>query len=207
MQKLIEGLREFVTTAHASDRELYDRLSRGQSPDALFVTCSDSRVSPNLITGTGPGDLFVVRNAGNIVPPANVGGGEAASIEYAVGALKVRDVVICGHSDCGAMKAVLDPSAVKALPSVASWLEHTDRVRAIVGENGQLPPEQRLARAIEVNVLTQMGHLRSHPSVAAAIDRGELSVHGWVWDIASGRVRAFDSDQGTFVDLLEQREG
>ncbi len=206
MKKLIDGLRTFVSTLHPKERALYDSLARGQSPETLFITCSDSRVTPMRMTATGPGDLFVVRNAGNIVPPSATGSGEAASIEYAVEVLKVRDVVVCGHSDCGAMKAVLDPGAVRALPAVARWLEHTDRVREIVAQAGELPPEERLARAIEINVLTQMGHLRSHPSVGAALERGEIAVHGWVWDIATGRVRAFDSDEGAFVDLLEQQE-
>lgn len=204
MKKLIEGLRTFVATVHPEESELYDRLSRGQSPETLFITCSDSRVTPSRMTATGPGDLFVIRNAGNVVPPAAVSGGEAASIEYAVQVLKVRDIVVCGHSDCGAMKAVLDPSSVRSLPAVARWLEHTDRVRDIVAQAEALPADQRLPRAIEVNVLTQMSHLQTHASVAAAIERGELAVHGWVWDIASGRVRAFDSDEGAFVDLLER---
>jgi carbonic anhydrase len=162
-------------------------------------------VSPNLLTGTGPGDLFVVRNAGNIVPPASVGGGEVASIEFAVEALGVRDIVICGHSDCGAMKGVLRPESVQALPTVARWLEHSDRVREIV-EAERLAPEQRLDRAIEVNVLTQITHLHSHPSVARAVKRGSLQVHGWVWDIGTGRVRAFDTDKGAFVDLIERTD-
>lgn len=204
MKKLIDGLRTFVTTVHPSERDLYERLARGQSPETLFVTCSDSRISPTHVTHTGPGDLFVIRNAGNIVPPAAVGGGEAASIEYAVDVLKVRDIVVCGHSDCGAMKAVLDPASVRWLPAVARWLEHTDRVRAIVAEQDGLTPEDRLARTIETNVLTQLGHLQSHRSVAAALERGDVSLHGWVWDIASGRVRAFDTGEGAFVDLLER---
>lgn len=203
MQQLIAGVRDFVHTVHPGERALFDKLAKGQSPETLLITCSDSRMVPDLITGTRPGDLFVVRNAGNIVPPATVGGGEVASIEFGVEALKVRDIVVCGHSDCGAMKGVLKPDAVKGLPNVARWLEHSDRVREIVASH---PESERLDRAIEANVLTQLTHLRSHPSVAKAMERGELALHGWVWDIASGRVRAFDTDEGAFVDLLELAE-
>lgn len=203
MKKLIEGVRAFVSTVHRSERELFEKLARTQNPEALFITCSDSRVSPSLLTGTGPGDMFVLRNAGNIVPISSHRGGEAASIEYAISVLRVRDVIVCGHSDCGAMKALLNPSSLRALPAVADWLDHAERVREIVDQVPQLSPQARLERAIEINVLTQLTHLQTHRAVADAVAAGTLSLHGWVWDIASGRVRAFDAGEGSFVDLLE----
>lgn len=203
MRKLIEGVRSFVSTVHQSERELFEQLASGQTPETLFITCSDSRVCPSLLTGAGPGELFVVRNAGNIVPVSTNVGGEAASVEYAVSVLKVRDVIVCGHSDCGAMKAVLDPASVSGLPAVAAWVEHSERVREIVDQRPDLSPSLRLERAIEANVLTQLTHLQSHPCVADAVRRRELRLHAWVWDIGSGRMRAFDADRGAFVDLLE----
>jgi carbonic anhydrase len=205
MKKLIEGLRTFVSTVHRSERKLYEDLASGQSPHTLFIACSDSRVDPGRLTDAGPGELFVVRNAGNIVPLARFNGGEAASIEYALEVLKVHDVVVCGHSDCGAMKAILDPKSVERLPAVASWLEHAERVREIVDQEEGLSERERLERTIEVNVLTQLGHLYTHESVASRVARGELKLHGWVWDIGGGRVRAFEADPGRFVDLLEQQ--
>lgn len=204
MKKLIEGLRTFASTVHRSERDLYEELATGQRPETLFVTCSDSRVCPSTMTGAGPGELFVVRNAGNIVPPAGHHSGEEASIEYGVVALKVRDIIVCGHSDCGAMRAVVDPTPLAWMPSVARWLDHAERVREIVEQRPDLSPAERLTRAIEANVLTQLSHLMTIGPVARAVERGELEMHGWVWDIATGRVRAFEADVGGFVDLLDR---
>lgn len=204
MKKLIEGLRTFVGTVHRSERDLYEELASGQRPETLFVTCSDSRVCPSRLTGAGPGEIFVARNVGNIVPPVGHGGAEASSIEYAVQVLKVRDIVVCGHSDCGAMRALLDPPSLANLPATRAWLEHAERVKEIVDQRPELSPPERLTRAIEANVLSQLSHLRSHRSVVDAVARGELGIHGWVWDIGSGRVRAFEADVGEFVDLLER---
>src|SRR5690606_13108154 len=163
-----------------------------------------SRVCPSTLTDSGPGELFVVRNAGNIVPPAGHRSGEAASIEYAIEVLKVRDIIVCGHADCGAMKAILDPASLSAMPDVAAWLEHAERVLEIVNQAPGLSPAERLNRAIEANVLTQLSHMRTLEPVAAAVERGDVEMHGWVFDIASGRVRAFEADVGEFVDLLDR---
>src|SRR5688572_22576048 len=127
MQKLIEGLHHFQSQIFSSQRELFERLARGQTPDALFITCSDSRINPNLITQTEPGDLFIIRNAGNIIPPHGAAnGGEGATIEYAVAALGVKDIIVCGHSHCGAMKALLEPERLVNLPTVGAWLSHAE---------------------------------------------------------------------------------
>src|SRR5688500_12612524 len=125
MEKLVDGIHRFQKDHFVANRELYARLARGQNPETLFITCSDSRVVPSLITQTDPGDLFIIRNAGNIIPPHGTGGdGEAASVEFAVDGLNVKDIVVCGHSLCGAMKGLIDPKIVEKLPNVARWLEH-----------------------------------------------------------------------------------
>jgi carbonic anhydrase len=203
MEKLISGLRQFMSTVHQDERELYRQLASGQEPDVFFITCSDSRIDPNLITQTKPGDLFVLRNAGNIVPPHGaVKGGEEATVEYAVSVLGVRDIVVCGHADCGAMKGLLDLPSCENLPAVARWLEHAEPVRRIVGEqHADAEAQAKLDAAIEINVLTQLTNLRTHPSVAARLFGGSLRLHGWVWDIRTGGVRAFDTAAGRFVPI------
>src|SRR6478736_4743690 len=131
MRKIIEGVREFQATVFREQRELFEALSRKpQNPLAMFITCSDSRINPNLITQTEPGDLFLLRNAGNIIPPSGAGnGGEGATIEYAVGVLGVQHIIVCGHSQCGAMQALLRPNAVDDLPAVAEWFRHAEATR------------------------------------------------------------------------------
>jgi carbonic anhydrase len=206
MKKLIEGLRQFVQTVRHEEKELFARLATAQQPEVLLITCSDSRVAPHLMTQTRPGDLFVIRNAGNIIPPyGHRASGEAASVEYAVTALEVRDIIVCGHSNCGAMRGLLDLAQVAAtMPRVNEWLELCQPTRRIVEEQlSQLDDAARLDGAIQINVLAQLNNLRSHPSVVARLDAGDLNLHGWIYDIGSGDVRAFDSDSecGSFVSL------
>jgi carbonic anhydrase len=206
MKKLVEGLRHFVRTLHAEEQELFSRLAKAQKPDALFVTCSDSRIAPHLITQSGPGDLFVIRNAGNIIPAyGDDAGGEAASVEYAAAALEVADIIVCGHSNCGAMNGLLALEELgRDLPTVKAWLERCEPTRRIVNEQfAALDASQRLQRAIEVNVLVQLENLCSHPSVRTRLAAGNLGLHGWVYDIGSGHVRAFDSERGAFVSLID----
>lgn len=196
MQKLLQGLNRFHSEVFDSQRELFERLSKGQAPDTLFITCSDSRVVPAMVTQTGPGELFVLRNAGNFVPPYGVTGGESATVEYAVAVLGVRDVVVCGHSDCGAVKALLNPpEALKHLPEVSNWLKLGEPTRRIVGES------QCVMTAVEINVLVQLDNLRTHPSVAAALRAGSLHMHGWVYDIGAGQVRGYDFASQSFRSL------
>jgi carbonic anhydrase len=203
MHKLLQGVRHFQANVFASRRELFESLAQGQHPQALFITCSDSRIDPNLITQTGPGDLFVLRNAGNIVPPHGAAnGGEGAAIEYAVQALGVKDIIVCGHSLCGAMRGLLDPGQVSALPAVSDWLRHAEPVRRIVRRkhrDGSGPA--LLAAAVEENVLVQLQNLRTHPAVAAGVDRGEVQLHGWVYRIETGEIFAHDPRRGEFVPL------
>ena len=174
MQKLIQGLHQFQTSIFSSQRELFQRLERGQEPEALFITRSDSRVNPNLVTQTDPGELSILRNAGNIVPPCcEPPGGVAATIEYAVAALGVKDIILCGHSHCGAMEGLLRPELLENLPAMTEWLSYAETTRRIVRENYRHLSDQALLTATVVeNVLVQLDHLRGHPAVAAALERG-----------------------------------
>ena len=204
MKKLVEGIHGFQREDFAQDQDLFKELEGGQSPPVLFITCSDSRIVPSLLTRSKPGDLFIQRTAGNIVPPYGaVMGGEAATIEYAVAALKVQDIIICGHSHCGAMGGLLNPDAVEKLPAVKAYLEHAESTRRIIEENYSdlTDPAMRLKLAIEENVLVQLENLKTHPAVAAAIGRDALRLHGWVYKFETGDVHVFDSAQHQFVNL------
>lgn len=203
MQRLVDGVREFLKTVHSADRELFEKLASGQSPDTMLVACSDSRVVPHLLFQSAPGDLFVLRNAGNIVPRASSEvSGEAAAVEFAVTSLRVRDIVVLGHSHCGAMRAVVDPSALGTLPLVERWLRHASEARRAVRESfPDADAETKLAAATEANVLAQLENLQSYPVVAGARAEGRLRLHGWVWQIDTGEVRAFDPPAGAFLPL------
>ena len=204
MQKLVDGIHEFQRRAFSEDQKLFETLVDGQNPVALFITCSDSRIDPNLLTQTKPGELFIQRTAGNIVPAYGaVMGGEAATIEYAVNALKVKDIIICGHSHCGAMAGLLKPESVENMPAVKAYLQHAESTRRIVEENYRhlTDPEKRLTLTVEENVLVQLESLRTHPSVAAAVGRGDLKLHGWVYQFETGNVFAFDPDENQFLPL------
>lgn len=194
MEKLIQGIHRFRQTFFRSNAELFSRLSRGQNPETLFITCSDSRVVPDLITQTNPGDLFVIRNAGNLVPShlSTPDSGEAATIEYAVGVLKVKDIIVCGHTGCGAMHSLMNPEVLENLPRVRNWLGHAYTTREIVQTQYRCENPDALSRVTaEENVLVQLGHLRSHPTVAVALDKGDLKLHGWMFKIETGQVFAY----------------
>ena len=204
MQKLVDGIHKFQRESFGQDQALFEKLAEGQNPLALFITCSDSRIDPNLLTQTKPGELFIQRTAGNIVPPyGSVFGGEAATIEYAVSALKVSDIVICGHSHCGAMAGLLSPASLEKLPAVKAYLEHAAATRRIVEENYEhlTDPQKRLTLAVEENVLVQLESLRTHPSVAAAIGRGDLKLHGWVYRFESGDVFGYNPGENAFLPI------
>ncbi len=180
-------------------------MAQGQNPDALFITCADSRINPNLITQTNPGDLFILRNAGNIIPPYGAAnGGEGATIEFAVAALGVKDIIVCGHSHCGAMKGLLHPESLGELPSVAAWLGHAEATRRTVKENySNLNEEQSLNVTTQENVLVQIENLRTHPAVAARLSRGNLNLHGWMYKIETGEVFSYRPDLGQFLPLTD----
>jgi carbonic anhydrase len=203
MDKLVRGVAKFRQTVLPPLREQYRRVLDRQQPHTLFVACSDSRVDTGVLTQAGPGDIFVLRNAGNLVPPYGAGrGGEAATIEYAVAGLGVRHVVVCGHTRCGAVQALLDPDATVDLPATRDWLRHAESTRLIAaGKYDGLSFAERWAATVEENILVQLDHLRTHPAVAAGLARGELALYGWVFDLASGEVRSYDPGPGRFVPL------
>jgi carbonic anhydrase len=203
MQKLIQGIHHFQRNTFHAQRELFERLATQQQPDVLFITCADSRINPNLMTNTAPGELFVLRNAGNIIPPHGApGGGEAATVEFAVTGLGVKDIVLCGHSNCGAVKGLLDPAAAAGMPAVASWLAYAESTRRIIQENYRdLPADRLLSAAVEENVLVQLENLCTLPCVAARLARGDLNLHGWVYKIETGEVFAYEPEAGQFVAI------
>lgn len=203
IERLKAGLLQFLHTVHASERELFQSLATRQDPSVLFITCSDSRISPSLITQTKPGELFVLRNVANIVPPYTSDlDGEAAAVEYAIKVLGIRDVIVCGHTNCGGVKAALDREGLDKLPAVAEWLRHADLTREIVEEHfSDLGPTERMRQAVEVNVMAQLSNLRTHPAIASAIIGNRVELHGWVYDIGEGRVCAFDIERQEFMPL------
>jgi carbonic anhydrase len=207
MQKLIEGIHQFQEKDFRPLQGLFEQLARGQSPETLFITCSDSRIDPNLLTRSKPGDLFILRNAGNIVPAHGAAnGGEAATIEFAVAALGVREIIICGHSHCGAMKGLLEPEQLASLPAVSAWLSHAETTRRIVKDNyAHLDGDRLLMAAIEENVLVQLENLRTLPPVASRLVRADLHLHGWVYKIETGEVFAYDRGSGQFLPLTEYK--
>jgi carbonic anhydrase len=207
VQQLVAGVHRFKQGVFREQRELFERLSQGQEPQTLFITCSDSRIDPNLITHTVPGDLFVLRNAGNLIPAYGAtSGGEVATIEFAVAGLKVRDIVVCGHSHCGAMKGLLHPEYLAELPAVAEWLKHAEATRRIIrSKYSHLIGEDLLDAAIEESVLMQLENLQTHPAVAVALAQDELKLHAWVYDIASGEVFAYDDAAQQYLPLGEVR--
>jgi len=201
MQKLVEGIHQFQKDIFSSKQRLFEGLIEGQAPLALFITCADSRIDPSLLTQTEPGELFILRNAGNIIPPfGQMNGGEAATIEYAVSVLGVKDIVLCGHSHCGAMTGLLEPDNLDDLPAVRGWLSYAEATQRIIRENYEhlTEPAARLTATVEENVLVQLEHLRTHPSVAAALARKEVTLHGWVYKFETGRVFTFDPSAGQF---------
>lgn len=202
MEKLIRGLHHFQQNLFSGQKELFERLASGQAPEAMLITCSDSRIDPALITQTEPGEIFVLRNAGNIVPPHGVPGGEAATIEYAVAVLHIKDIIVCGHSHCGAMEALHHPEELFDKPTIQNWLTHAEAARRTVTEcYPNLQGDRRLSATVEENVLTQIENLRTHPSVAAALAAGTLHLHAWVYKFETGQVFSFDPAEGQFVLL------
>ncbi len=210
MDRIIDGISRFRTEVFPQARPIYETLARdGQAPQALVISCSDSRVVPEIVTQSGPGDLFVTRNAGNVVPPYSetADGGVTSAIEYAVVGLGVRHIVICGHTDCGAMKGLLHPEALREMPTVARWLGHCrcslDVFRRAHDDahDGDLLDAEAARRLAMENVAVQLTHLRTHPSVAARLADGTLSLHGWLFEIETGTLFALDGETGTFSPI------
>ena len=209
MQTLVEGIHHFQQNVFPSKLRLFKRLAKGQQPLALFITCSDSRINPNLITQTEPGELFILRNAGNIVPPHGTAGGEAATIEFAIVGLGIKDIIVCGHSLCGAMKALFSPEEIRqTMPTVSAWLGHAEATRRIVAAKyGRQQQSELVNLAIQENVLVQVENLRTHPVVAAGLARRELTLHAWIYTIETGQIRAYDFSSGQFHVLTGTSSG
>jgi carbonic anhydrase len=207
----MEGIIRFREKLLPKYAQHFRRLASHQSPETLFISCSDSRVVPSLLTSTHPGDLFTVRNVGNLVPPASTNGistgdlSEASAIEYAVLILKVSEIIVCGHSECGAMKAICAHDAHPDAPNLSKWLRHARPAAQRMEPDGRLDaglkPHDRLS---QMNVLVQLEHLTSYPPVRERIGAGALRLHGWWFDVASGSMYAYDSEQQRF-DLIDRR--
>jgi carbonic anhydrase len=193
LAELKAGIRKFRTETYPKNKATYlQSVKEPQRPHALFITCADSRLDPELITQSGPGDIFVTRNIGNLVPAyGEMLGGVSAVVEYAVTGLKVQHVVICGHSDCGAMKALIRPESLTEMPAVRNWMNNAAAAMSVAKSMAKKDerPIEFVKRLTEENVLLQLQHLRTHPSVAGAMAREELTISGWVYDIGKGEVR------------------
>lgn len=202
MKDIIDGFLKFQRDAFPERVGLFKNLATQQSPRALFISCSDSRLVPELVTQREPGDLFVIRNAGNIVPSYGPEpGGVSASVEYAVAALQVSDIVICGHSDCGAMTAIATCKCLDHMPAVAGWLRYADSARVVNEARNHKDPQAKVEAMVRENVIAQLANIQTHPSVRLALEEGRVALHGWIYEIESGCIDAFDGRTGQFVPL------
>jgi carbonic anhydrase len=201
LQRLLSGVDKFYREIYPQRKDAYQQAVReGQDPQALFITCADSRIDPELLTQSGPGDIFVTRNIGNMVPAyGSAIGGVSSVIEYATTALNVKHIVVCGHSDCGAVKGLLAPESLGSMPTVKAWLQHGEAALSVVkARRPDISDKDAVDFLIDENVLLQLNHLRTHPSVAGRLANGTLTLSGWVYDIAHGTVRIYDEKAGEF---------
>ncbi|MEC4167485.1 carbonic anhydrase [Pseudomonas sp. MS-1(2024)] len=203
LQLIVEGFLHFHREVFPQQKDLFKKLATVQRPRAMFIACADSRIVPELITQSAPGDLFVTRNVGNVVPPyGEMNGGVSTAIEYANLALGVQHIIVCGHSDCGAMRAVLNPQSLEKMPTVKAWLRHAEVAKSMVQENCSCANEAESMHVLtEENVIAQLQHLRTHPSVASRMASGQLFIHGWVYNIETSQIKAYDAESGSFLPL------
>lgn len=203
MQQLIDGVHHFHNVGFKQQQELFERLAKGQNPEACFITCCDSRIDPNLITNAKPGQLFILRNAGNVVPCyGTFNNGEMAAMEFAVAVLGVKDIIVCGHTRCGAMQGVLQPQSISHLRTLSQWLRHCDSAAEIVRDHySHLQGDDLLTAVAEENVLVQLEHLHSLPVIASRLSRGLLKLHAWMYKIETGEVFVYESSAGQFRKL------
>jgi carbonic anhydrase len=197
VEKFLGGVSHFQKHIYPKHQDLFEKLALGQRPEALFITCADSRIDPCMLTQTKPGDFFICRVIGNVVPPyPDAIGGVSATVEYAVGVLRVPEVIVCGHTDCGVMRGALNPEALEAYPNVTAWLRYTK-----VGARESDPSAEFLLALTERNVAAQLINLRTHPAVATRLEERSLALHGWVYHIGSGTVTTYDERTGEFLPL------
>lgn len=203
MKNLVQGLLRFQVEVFPEQRAYFEALRSGQKPEACLIACSDSRVDPSLLLSSRPGEIFVLRNAGNLVPiyPEMVGG-TAASVEFATAVLGVKDLVVCGHSHCGAVEALLQPERLRGLPALTRWLEFAAPVRErLASLPATSSPAAVLEAAVRENARIQLEHLMTHPSVRAAVERGDLRLHAWVYYFETGEVLTLDQETGSWLPL------
>lgn len=205
MPKFVDGVMRFQNHVFPAKKALFEALSDGQSPDALFITCSDSRIETGMLTQSEPGELFVCRNVGNIVPPhTEHTGGVTASLEFAAAVLKVPHIVICGHTGCGAMEAAMGTQSLSELPHVRNWLQFTEKAVKIVEQIGQgKSVSEKQDMLTEQNVILQLSHLKTHPTVSERLKNGSLTLHGWVYHITTGDIQVFDVRRNAFVSSAD----
>jgi carbonic anhydrase len=200
VDRILKGLSRFQKNVYPKHRDLFQKLALGQRPEALFITCADSRIDPCMLTQTKPGELFICRVIGNVVPPyPDAIGGVSATIEYAVGVLGVADVIVCGHTDCGVLKGVMNPEPLEPLTAVSAWLNYARPARESVEQTNS--DAEFLLALTERNVVEQLGNLLTHPTVAERLDQGDLKLHGWVYHLGEGVVTTYDPVKAAFVTL------
>ena len=208
MERLKAGVARFQSDVFPKERALFEKLAARQHPEILFLTCADSRLNPNLITQTQPGELFICRNIGNVVPPHGTQDGSVATVmEFAVDVLGVRHIVICGHSNCGAIKSLLDPNDDLQVPRVTEWLRYAEAARRVAASMAERQlSDNLLLTATEQNVVAQLNNLKTYPEIAARLSAKTLTLHGWYYDIATGGVDEYDPESGKFVPLISKTQ-
>lgn len=204
--RLLDGVASFESSVYLRRKNLFRQLTQGQHPEALFITCCDSRIDPNLITQAPPGELFLVRNIGNIVPPYDSGEcTEGAAIEYAIKHLGVKHIIVCGHSQCGAMKQMIWPDSLDNLPKLARWLQHDARLGHILKKYKGLSKDELLQVAVQENILVQLENLRGYPPVAKAVESGKLKLHGWFYTLETGQIAMYSAQTKRFEAIRPTR--
>lgn len=210
MERIYKGIHKFKKSFFRKNEKSYKRLSKGQNPDALFITCSDSRVDPCLVTQSKPGELFIVRNVGNIIPPYDAikdKNSVAAAIEFAVLVLKVKDIIVCGHSKCGAMLELHHEDGMDDMPHLKDWLKIASPVRDIVDKlysNSDRPPNIKIILEKE-NVLAQLKNIQTYPFVAEALKKGAVHLHGWYYNITKGDIYSYNPETDVFEKLVYKK--
>src|SRR5579875_1598448 len=202
MKRLLEGYAKFRSSVFPQAKDRFRLLADRQAPDALFITCADSRVVPDLILQTEPGDMFLCRAVGNIIPPyGTMAGGVSSTVEYAVEVLHVRHVIVCGHSDCGAIKAMIDRTALERLPLTAKWLGFVESAWRHLDPATPNDPKSLHTGLIHANIIAQYENLKTHPHIARGIQEKTLQVHGWYYDILTGAIEAWQEAERKFIPL------